>query len=199
MNIARKLSPFIIIAGVLIFSGWLSQHDKAAQPGPLSHFHNDLEDCDFCHEPWKGVSDLRCLDCHDFDSIETLRKEIHFHEASQRCSSCHKEHGLLEAGISKMDHTLLSGELLCSQCHFDPHKGLFGPNCRDCHGIRNWKITGYRHPEADRTDCNRCHKGPASHYDERFWKIILKDVGILSINPEDCWQCHTIFHWPHLK
>lgn len=198
MGIDRKIPPLIIVAGVLLFSGWLFQRDEAANPGPLSPFHHDLEDCTFCHEPWEGVSEQKCLQCHDFDP-DTLRKEIRFHEDRQRCLSCHKEHSLLEAGITKMDHTLLNGELLCSQCHFDPHNGLFGQNCRDCHGIRGWKINGYRHPAGDRTDCNRCHKGPASHYDERFWKIILKDVGMVSIQPENCGHCHTISHWPDSK
>ncbi|MBN1848140.1 MAG: cytochrome c3 family protein [Deltaproteobacteria bacterium] len=199
MAITRKIIPLIIIAGFLVFSGWLFQHDKAAEPGTLSPFHRELDDCTYCHEPWKGVSEERCLDCHYFDDTEDLRREIRFHEVGRGCMSCHKEHGRLEGGITKMDHTLLNEELLCSRCHFDPHEKLFGENCRDCHGIRTWAIKGYEHPAPDRTNCSRCHKGPASHYDERFWKIILEDVGDGPASPNDCWRCHTIFHWPHLR
>ena len=186
------------VDGVTITCGLCHSHFEGNE-----HFKVNEDSCYTCHflenpKDNKKVVDSNCLDCHDFDQ-DTLGKEIRFHEARQRCLSCHKEHGLLEAGITKMDHTLLNGELLCSQCHFDPHKGLFGQNCRDCHGIRDWKIAGYHHPAEDRTDCNRCHKGPASHYDEIFWDFILKDMGMVSIQPENCGQCHTISHWPDLK
>jgi hypothetical protein len=128
-----------------------------------------------------------------------LRREIRFHEARQKCMFCHKEHRLMEAGISKMEHALLNEALLCTQCHFDPHDGLFGQACRECHRIRTWKVAGYRHPGAHRTDCRLCHKGPDSHGDKRFWKMIVGDMGMASADQKDCWRCHTIFHWDRLK
>jgi hypothetical protein len=112
---------------------------------------------------------------------------------------CHKEHQLLGATITAMDHRILNDQLLCTTCHFDRHEGLFGEQCRECHRIKTWKVPGYRHPVGDGTDCYRCHKGPQSHYDERFWDLIVKDMEEESIPVRDCWRCHTIHHWPHLK
>jgi hypothetical protein len=40
-----------------------------------------------------------------------------FHEAQKFCLECHTEHQGLKEDISKMDHKLLSGDLLCTQCH----------------------------------------------------------------------------------
>jgi len=195
----KKALQVVLVAAVLLFSGWLFHHDKAAQPGALSRSHADLGDCSFCHDPWKGVSVQQCLECHDFVDTSLLRREMRFHEARRRCMSCHKEHRLMEAGVSKMEHTLLNEKLLCTQCHFDPHEGLFGESCRECHRIRTWKVEGYRHPHADRTDCHLCHKGPDSHYDARFWKVIVEEMEMESVDRKECWQCHTIFHWSHLK
>lgn len=195
----KRVLQVVLVVAVLLFSGWLFQHDKAALPGPLSRSHADLEDCSFCHDPWRGVSAQQCLECHDFVDTSLLRREIRFHEEERKCLSCHKEHRLMEAGVSKMEHTLLNEELPCSQCHFDPHKGLFGQECRECHRIRTWRIAAYRHPDPNRTECYRCHKAPESHYDERFWKIIVTDRGIESAGLKACGACHTIFYWPQLK
>lgn len=187
------------ILSVVAFSVWLFLNDDAAQPGPLNHSHEDIQDCTACHEPWSGASDNQCLECHEFEESSVPKKEIRFHEARQHCVVCHKEHRMLEATISEMDHTLLNEELLCTACHFDRHDGLFGHSCRQCHGLRSWKVNGYRHPSEERDDCYRCHKGPQSHYDERFWNLIVKDMDQEDIPQKDCWRCHTIYHWQHLK
>jgi hypothetical protein len=96
-----------------------------------------------------------------------------------------------------MKHTILHEDLLCTHCHFDRHKGLFGSECRECHDIKTWKIPGYRHPEQERRDCVKCHKAPGFHYDERFWPLILKDMTKNDVSAQDCWRCHTIRHWRH--
>jgi hypothetical protein len=199
MVLTKKLGPFILVISVLLFGGWLFHHDEAAQPGPLSLSHGDLQDCSYCHEPWKGASVQQCLECHDFLDTTSLRKEIRFHEVRQKCMSCHQEHGLIDGGISRMEHKLLNEELLCTQCHFDPHRGLFGQKCRECHRIRTWNVARYRHPAPNRTDCYLCHKGPESHSDARFWKMIVKRMGKESADQKACWRCHTISDWSHLQ
>jgi hypothetical protein len=27
----------------------------------------------------------------------------------------------------------------------------------------------------------------------------VEDMEMESVDRKDCWRCHTIFHWPHLK
>ena len=184
---------------VVSFAGWLLFYDAAAQPGSLSIFHENIDECTVCHEPWKGVSPKQCLRCHTFKTHKIVRQEIRFHEAQKNCLVCHKEHHMLGPTISEMDHRILNDELLCTACHFDQHSGLFGKECRECHGLRSWKVAGYKHPPAERRDCYLCHRGPQSHYEPRFWQLILKDMGNKDISQDDCWRCHGIYHWEHLK
>lgn len=199
MAVMRNVYQIFGILLVLSFAGWLFFYDAAAEPGSLSFFHEDIEDCTACHQPWKGVSDKQCLRCHEFESSGNQREEIRFHEARKNCLVCHKEHQMLGASISAMDHRILRDELLCTACHFDQHDRLFGDDCRECHGIRSWKVAGYKHPGEGRRDCYMCHRGPQSHYESRFWHLILEDMVQKDISPEDCWRCHGIYHWEHLK
>jgi len=187
------------LLSILAFSIWLFLYDDAAEPGPLSPYHEDVQACTACHRPWHGVSDEQCLECHDAPDKTAVRREIRFHEERKNCLVCHREHRMLGTTISRMDHTILNEKLMCSQCHFDRHDGLFGENCRQCHGITSWRVQGYRHPGAGRIDCFKCHKPPGSHYDVRYWSLIVKDMSQESIAPEDCWQCHSIYHWRELK
>jgi hypothetical protein len=201
MDMIRKISRVVVGLSVIVFSGWLFVHDKAAQPGPLSPPHRDLGDCTYCHVPWKGVSEKQCLACHDFSDVASLPRPrlIRFHEAKKNCLYCHQEHGIFESGISQMDHTVLNEALLCTVCHFDVHRGRFGEDCRACHAISAWKIAGYHHPSVERKDCARCHKPPAFHEDKRYWQIILESTGVQEAALEDCWRCHTTNQWPHLR
>lgn len=188
--------------GVLVvvsFAGWLFFYDAAAEPGPLSLFHKAIDDCTVCHQPWRGVSDKKCLHCHDFEGGGFVRPEIRFHGAQKNCLICHKEHRLLGTTITAMDHRILNDQLLCTRCHLDRHDGLFGQRCRECHGIKTWNVTGYRHPPEERRKCYLCHRGPQSHYNDRFWGLIVQDMAQKNILQKDCWRCHSIYHWGHLK
>jgi len=176
---------------------WLFLNEEAAEPGDLSVFHEEIDQCNFCHIPWRGVSDRMCLQCHEFGEVSLLRREIRFHEEERHCLQCHVEHRGLRGNIAKMDHTILSGKIQCTQCHTDIHNGLFGSGCRECHGIRTWDVPGFRHPPVDRKNCSRCHTVPHSHRDRAFWEKIERSYGETSevIAPEDCWRCHTIRDW----
>jgi len=183
---------------------YLFLNEEAAKPGPLSIFHEEIDQCNYCHVPWHGVSELRCLECHEFADSSVLRPEIRFHEAEKHCLKCHTEHRGSQEKISRTDHTLFSGKLQCTQCHTDIHSGLFGSKCRECHGIKTWDVVGFRHPPEDKMNCNRCHKVPYSHRDKAFWKKIemthdmTHDEILEDIPPEDCWRCHTTRYWQHL-
>lgn len=196
-------SSLLLVVG---FSAWLFLNDKAAEPGALSRSHADAHDCETCHVPWKGVSAEMCLQCHEFSDVTNLPPELRFHETEQYCLRCHQEHRGATAKISQMDHTLLNGDLLCSQCHLDRHNGLFGQECRECHRITTWKVQGFRHPPEEKKNCSRCHKAPRSHYDEHFWGLIEKDhfqgqAETKPIEVKECWLCHNTrpHSWRHRR
>ena len=195
----RKIYLACGVLCVVSFAGWLFFYDAAAQPGPVSVFHESIQDCTVCHEPWRGVSDKQCLQCHGFEDGGILRAEIRFHEAEAKCLICHKEHELLGATITAMDHRILNDQLLCTTCHFDKHEGLFGKQCRGCHGIKTWKVADYKHPPEYQRRCHMCHKAPQSHYNERFWQLIIEEMAQGDIAKKDCWRCHGIYHWGDLK
>jgi hypothetical protein len=189
----------------LLLSGcvWLFSREEAARPGRLRAFHQDSASCESCHTPWRGVEEENCLLCHEFGDVSTLRPELRFHEANERCIACHVEHQGTSGKISRMDHTILHPSLACTQCHLDPHRQLFGDDCRACHGMITWRIDGYRHPKLGDRNCDKCHKPPLSHRDQGFWKQIearhTERTGQEGgISPSDCWRCHVVHDWRHL-
>lgn len=179
---------------------WLFLNDGAAKPGPLSASHEDMGECTFCHIPWRGASEKKCLECHGFSDVSYLRPEIRFHEAEKHCLECHSEHRSTRELLSRADHTLFNGDLSCTRCHTDIHGGLFGTDCRECHGMEDWEVPGFRHPPKDERECLRCHRAPYSHHDQTFWRKIEETHGeeFKDIPPEDCRRCHTTDNWRHL-
>lgn len=194
-----KAAYVIAVVASLALCLWLFFYEEAAKPGDLSVFHEEIDQCNFCHRPWHGISDEMCLQCHSFTDVSFLAPEIRFHEAEKHCLKCHIEHRGV-GDLSKMDHTLLSGRLMCTRCHTDIHSGLFGSDCRECHGIKTWSIPGFRHPPQDERQCSRCHAVPSSHENEGFWRKIEMTHGgkWQDIERKDCWRCHTTRNWRHL-
>src|SRR5262249_34185483 len=45
-----------------------------------------------------------------------------------RCYQCHKQKTWAPLPFSS-----------CTNCHVDPHKGSFGPNCSKCHNTSSWR------------------------------------------------------------
>jgi hypothetical protein len=196
----KKLIPYFILiiavtAGVSLFL-W----DEAAKPGSLGSPHAQFSSCTICHDPWQGVSDSSCQQCHFFGNVKTMEPTIRFHATGKHCLKCHMEHQGRKGPVSVMDHTLLNPNLACTSCHFDPHSGLFGSTCRECHGIRTWNIKGFQHPSQDRKVCNRCHRPPESHGFPEFKQRILEGhekifPGDETSTIEDCWRCHLTDDW----
>ena len=195
-----KAAYVIAVAASVALCVWLFLYEEAAKPGDLSVFHEEIDQCSLCHRPWRGVSDDRCLQCHSFTDVSFLTPEIRFHEAEDHCLKCHVEHRGGPGDISRMDHTLLNGRLMCTRCHTDVHSGLFGSDCRECHGIKTWDIPGFRHPPQDERQCSLCHAVPFSHEDTGFWKKIemTHEKEWQDVERKDCWRCHTTRNWRHL-
>lgn len=74
--------------------------------------------------------------------------------------------------------------LECADCHFD--QTLFGRNCRDCHGISEWTITGFHHPPEERGNRDKCHREPQSHDYEEFRTGIIAVLSPMNGNNCPC-------------
>ena len=123
-------------------------------PGPLSKVHAKLEGlktCDSCHEPGKGVSAAKCLECHKpvaerMDARRGVHREV---TRSDDCSMCHTEHAGRDADIrpidtSDFDHRDATGFPL------DGRHAKVGADCAKCHKTRSFLTLT---PE-----CSSCHK-----------------------------------------
>jgi hypothetical protein len=194
---------FTVLA-VVAFSIWLFYQEEAASPGPRIDAHARTTTCKDCHTPFRGVDSRSCLECHVFDDYFAMRPAVRFHEAGQYCTACHTEHRGAAGDISRMDHTLLHADLMCSDCHLDPHRGLFGQQCRQCHGLSTWTVRGFEHPPIERRNCIRCHRPPLSHSDETMFQRLrerhaARTGNAREISMEACWECHVIHDWRHLR
>lgn len=187
---------------IIAMAAWLLMDETAAEPGAVNSVHA-VAVCADCHSPWSGVTDENCLACHSFDDASELRPALRFHEERIQCLTCHGEHGGRTAELSRMDHTLLHPGLRCAQCHLDPHGGLMGEACRECHRISTWRIAGYRHPAPEEGDCIRCHTPPISHDGEYFAEVLLRSHGAAmeeaGISLRECGRCHVTHDWRHLR
>ncbi len=163
-------------------------------------------DCSSCHEDFhKEALGDKCEDCHttkgwldngfDHDKTDFPLDGEH---SNLVCSACHANNE-----FEKIDTT-------CQSCHLakEPHLGIFGKECKDCHTTSEWpndrydhfKETGYLlkdshvrvkgrkvkcidcHSEKlnPPTDCVACHKDDDVHQGS---------------NGKECQECHNQKSW----
>ena len=143
------------------------------------------KECVNCHDPWHGVSSMRCNGCH--------KQELHMISASNArqkdCLECHKEHKGESASLTVVSdekcldchrkegrnpwvHSLKlkparSGVLLTHKTHFD--RGFTMENvCKTCHLPHTFRLKGdisrplkdimYKHSTELKVRCPDCHE-----------------------------------------
>jgi len=106
---------------------------RSYSPGPVSAGHVAfVSQCSSCHEPWRGVSNHGCIDCHgDY-------KDNNHHKSAKLSG---KDNELLAGRTIRAfyDPADKADELSCLSCHTD-HRGHHpnltlsaGVNCAFCH------------------------------------------------------------------
>ncbi|MDW7772887.1 MAG: hypothetical protein SCH71_08360 [Desulfobulbaceae bacterium] len=85
-----------------------------------------------------------------------------------------------------------------------PHEKLFGEECRACHDIGSWKISGFHHPPEEKENCSKCHRSPNTHAYAEFRSMIIAThptIQRLEIDVylQKCNLCHVIHDWHHLR
>ena len=174
-------------------------------PGELSQGHQNLaNNCLSCHQPFKGISNDKCISCHKlasigkdslFSSDTALNKnKVLFHKSftNQDCIACHTDHKGIDPSLSlsKFEHSLITKPLLnnCVSCHQTPdnelHKQL-STDCKSCHNTSDWKAsTTFNHElivGLNKNNCTSCHQSP-------------KDAFHQSVKT-NCNECHTTNKW----
>jgi len=123
-------------------------------PGPTTHGHYQIEmKCASCHEPWGGVREQSCIDCHGnaLKAADDSHPMAKFSDprnadrlltlAADQCVTCHIEH--------KPENTLAMGvtqpQDYCYHCHSDvakerpSHQGMSFTTCQNigCHNYHD--------------------------------------------------------------
>lgn len=188
-------------------------HSKfiAAQLGCEQLCHNKQID------PNTHVSDVRCLDCHEFRNQGKYdAKYLHVKHSGKHKVECLACHEMMNHGVRPIEkrHTslkcdqchqvpfevtrLIEIEFIklpgdCSLCHKEPHNGQFQKTCRQCHSEHGW--TGRWVADAHGQDASfplvgkhRTVECGRCHMGAKLAQA--RFVGL----PRTCEQCHTSPH-----
>lgn len=176
MNHFIRLLVFIAVAAV--GSPAVAQFGSL-EPGKRITGHAKL-DCTKCHTEGSGISDTKCLSCHEHRDLKNrirANKGLHARKDFKKgCEQCHAEHQGRKynpidwspiGGKKKFKHKLTGYELEgahrrvdCKECHTAKYKkssrtkylGL-KTNCLECHE----DIHHFRKTNKSLLDCEVCH------------------------------------------
>lgn len=153
-------------------------------PGDLAHDHADLDKitkCTSCHEPGAGVTQERCLACHE--SVEEQianNKGFHAH-LTQTCQSCHADHKGRDFELIQLDEETFNHQatgfalrgahkpLECIECHeAAPDFSGLESDCASCHEEPHGAAESTRDLL---TNCRTCH-------DAEDWEVpqLIKSI-----------------------
>ncbi len=174
----------------------LAQDDDffRSSPGALTKSHAGLdtqERCNDCHTGGRGLSNDKCLDCHDHSDLKKrIRAGKGLHASpkvkGKKCESCHLEHkgrnydlmgwrAIVDGGYKKFDHKLAGWPLR------GKHRAI---ECAECHKNRNKQ--GLRVFLGEDKFCGSCHKDDSPH-------------GFSRSDMMACDRCHTEAVWKPQK
>lgn len=163
--------------------------------------------CVGCHldrDKHKGTLGKQCDSCHTakewkqilFDHDKTRFKLVESH-LKVACLKCHKT------------PQLRTTPKTCVKCHrkADRHKGILGPQCAECHTVKNWKEILFDHDKTrfkligkhQRADCLKCHTKPKLRTTPKSCVACHKKEdrhkGKLG---RQCDHCHTADNWKRM-
>jgi hypothetical protein len=176
--IVAMVGVTLAVGGVLFSPGLLSAQGNDRPPLKEFASHVDFEGrCEYCHEPWKGVTAARCEECHAHvaEERQTATGVHGVLKDTANCSLCHIEHKGRTAdqtalamisfpheqtGYSLVKHqTRTAGQpFRCRDCH-DPLQVnyTFEPaRCEACHREVDAAFVN-RHVAQYSADCLACH------------------------------------------
>ncbi len=179
-------------------------------------FHATIGSCGRCHIEHQGESaNLQQMDHTTLARIGLKRIEASAgeHESLVQADLVHwvQQHPMTQSpNRSHPELDPFEMTLNCRSCHAtaEPHAGLFGPECTNCHVTSQWTIAQFQHPGPGSFDCAQCHQAPPSHYMEHFAMIsktvagqtdaeVAQCCGPAQVN--QCYRCHQTTSWNDIK
>ncbi len=190
-------------------AGELRRHPEAvAQPAPLAAAHAclpELQDCAGCHTWTHGVSDDKCLRCHDEIAARRADRAGFHGRLEGACATCHADHdrSIVDLDREAFDHDRalfpLEGshaDVECARCHEVAARcpdagrrlqyvGLAHAACADCH----------EDPHAGQfegTACEACHDARGFEEDALLFRHAALASFALEGRHRDvaCAECH---------
>ncbi|MDC3379546.1 cytochrome c3 family protein, partial [Planctomycetota bacterium] len=187
-NVRLVLFTLLALTALGIILYVTSPENTEFTAGEMSRAHAELVGeghCADCHESFRGVSDSKCLVCHE-PLAERITAGSGYHaQVSGACTACHKEHLGAEASIilwpdnqepSAFDHRLAGYTL------DGAHEST---DCEGCH--RTSLVSDPVVAEAKEgfttflglsTQCAGCHQDPH-----------------VPTQGQDCAECHSASTW----
>jgi len=179
-------------------------------------FHAEIKDCAQCHIEHQGAdADLRRMNHVTLArlGLKTLERTANAADSRQRTELLNWLNRSPSGQSSLAIHpevSALESTLNCQGCHAtkEPHSGLFGKDCANCHATQKWTITQFRHPPPRSTDCAQCHQAPPSHYMMHFEMVSKKVAGQQDaqnsgccgpVDVSECQRCHQTTSWNDIK
>lgn len=182
-------------------------------------------ECSACHTKGKRLDYNKCLGCHEEIGKKIASNSSYHARVGRECARCHSEHHgrsyrPVHLDIQTFDHSLtgwplnekhalfrcnachsedsyLLDKTRCIDCHRDPHQGVFGGNCKQCHNEQKFKIIKYKHKKTEtapdgkhpQLPCDDCHIIDYKDYPIED-KMIITFIG----TDFSCARCHKDIH-----
>jgi pSer/pThr/pTyr-binding forkhead associated (FHA) protein len=133
----------LIIALIVIAELVKPEKQTAFMPGGVSSAHARAKDangepiannCRACHDPWRGVSDASCTECHG--KLPHAENQT----GAPACADCHSEH----RGVAKL---AASADATCVSCHGNVLAHVTNPNAPRAKELISIVSFGDKHPE----------------------------------------------------
>lgn len=162
-------------------------------------FHAHVSNCSSCHVEHQGAAAYLSVMDHDVLAGLGLAALEDADEGAWIGLEAHMEAHSGAPRALGLEASLTPREALldCSTCHSneDPHFGLMGRDCAQCHGTQMWTIPVFRHPSSKSRDCAQCHQAPPSHYMMHFNMVSAKVARKPHAKVEQCFECHRTTAW----
>lgn len=181
-------------------------NDTALLQRSTTSFHATVGNCSSCHVEHQGLEHRPVL--MDHTALATIFLTQLQHGAGGDQLAAHKL-TVWTKTISQPEHlqaiyphaSAMEASLSCISCHLtkDAHFGYFGKDCVQCHATTTWKISEYRHPSPQSTECSQCHKPPPSHFMGHFAMVDRGVTGQKEAQVSQCFLCHQTTAWNDIK